>query len=121
SLVLGTDSRAHISYYHAYYDTGDLRYASRQCMPVGGATIDGPIRLPVRTAGSYSAAAGPLDATPPVTLTWANGTLGPTAVYSWTVVGSETLVVTAGNSCGQAPGVLTVTVCLPLAGVTITG
>jgi len=121
SLVLGTDNRAHISYYHAYYDTGDLRYASRQCMPVLRTELRGPTRLPIGATGRYTATAGPLDATPPVTLTWAGGTLGPTAVYSWTVAGPVALAVTATNACGQAHGALTVTVCLPLTGLVISG
>lgn len=116
ALLLDAAGRAHVSYY-----AGDLRYTYRLCTPVIGGAIGGPDRLPVGTTGYYTATTGPLDATPPVTLTWADGTLGPTAVYSWTVVGSETLVVTAGNSCGQAHGALTVTVCLPLSGVVITG
>lgn len=116
SLVLDAAGRAHLSYY-----TGDLKYAYRLCTPVLGAEVRGPARLPIGATGRYTATAGPLDANLPVTLTWADGTLSATVAYSWTVASPVSLTVTATNSCGEAHGALTVTVCLPLDGVTITG
>jgi len=118
SLAINTAGQAHISYNTLQ---SELKFAYRLCAPVGGVTIGGPDRLPVGTTGYYTATTGPLDATPPVTLTWADGTSSATVAYSWTVVGPVALAVTATNVCGQAHGVLTVTVCLPLAGVVITG
>jgi len=117
SLALDSAGRAHIGYCTA----GGLRHASRLCMPVLGANIDGPIRLPVGVTGHYSATAGPLDAATPITLTWADGTVSATAAYSWTAVSTTTLAVTATNPCGEVRGALTVTVCQPLTGVTVTG
>ncbi|MEM3555049.1 MAG: PKD domain-containing protein [Candidatus Micrarchaeaceae archaeon] len=117
SLSLDAAGRGHIAYDYA----GDLRYASRLCMPVLGAAIVGPARLPVGATGHYSATAGPLDAALPITLTWEDGTVGATAAYSWTAVGTATLAVTAANPCGEAQGTFTVTVCQPLTGAVITG
>lgn len=118
SLALDSTGRAHISYCAGDFD---LRYASRLCMPVLGASIAGPTRLPVGVTGHYSAAAGPLDAATPITLTWADGTVSSTAAYSWTAVGTATLTVTATNPCGEVQGALTVTVCQPLTGVILEG
>ena len=118
SLALDSTGRAHISYCAGDFD---LRYASRLCMPVLGASIAGPTRLPVGVTGHYSATAGPLDAATPITLTWADGTVSSTAAYSWTAVSTATLTVTATNPCGEVQGALTVTVCQPLTGVILEG
>jgi len=118
SLALDSAGRAHISYCAGDFD---LRYASRLCMPVLGASIAGPTRLPVGGTGHYSATAGPLDAATPITLTWADGTVSSTAAYSWTAVSTATLAVTATNPCGEVQGALTVTVCQPLNGVILEG
>lgn len=116
SLVLDATDRAHFS-----YATGDLKYASQLCTPVLGVAVRGPIRLPIGATGRYTATAGPLDANPPITLTWADGTMSPTVAYSWTVAGPVPLAVTATNACGQVRGALTVTVCLPLKEVVLSG
>jgi hypothetical protein len=46
----------------------------------------------------------------PITLTWNNGLVGPSAAYSWTVPGAQTLAVTATNACGEVRGTLPVAV-----------
>ncbi len=58
----------------------------------------------------YTAAYSPLTATLPIALAWDNGTVGPTAVYSWTMPGTYTIAVTAANACGFADTNMTVTV-----------
>jgi hypothetical protein len=40
----------------------------------------------------------------PLAYAWDNGTLGPAAVYSWTVPGTYTVTVTATNPCGVGAG-----------------
>jgi len=100
----------------SYYDetSADLKYAwGEACVPVSGVGIAGPQALPVGWAGSYTATYTPPTATLPVTFTWDNGTLGPTAVYSWTIPGAYTVTVTGTNVCGgEAVGHLPVRVLL---------
>lgn len=80
------------------------------CEPVTGVQVTGPLQLPLDVPGSFVATALPLTATYPLTYSWDNGSLGPTALYSWTVPGSHTLAVTVANACGQARGAFTVSV-----------
>ncbi|MGC9025187.1 MAG: PKD domain-containing protein, partial [Chloroflexia bacterium] len=85
------------------------------CQAVEGVTISGPPVLPAGVEGTYVAAFLPITASPPITLTWDNGTLGLTAVYSWTEPGTHTLAVSATNRCGQAYGAYSVFVpCSPV-------
>jgi PKD repeat protein len=72
------------------------------CEPVVEVTCAGPPSLLVDEEGVYTATAAPITATLPITYTWDNDTVGPTAVYSWTAAGTYTLTVTATNACGQA-------------------
>jgi CSLREA domain-containing protein len=78
--------------------------AAEPCDPVETVAVEGPASLLVGETGVYTATYAPLTATLPVTLTWENGTLGATAVYSWTLPGTYTLTVTATNPCAEAVG-----------------
>jgi PKD repeat protein len=69
------------------------------CQPVEDVTVNGPGNLLTKEVGFYTAICTPTIATLPVALTWDNGTVGPTATYSWTVPGTYTLIVTATNFC----------------------
>jgi len=94
------------------------------CQPVQEVTIQGPVALLAGQAGKYTASYLPLTATLPVALTWNNGTVGPTAWYSWPDPGTHLVVVTATNSCqGEARAVYTVTVgvCRSVDQVTVSG
>ncbi|MDX9955041.1 MAG: PKD domain-containing protein, partial [Anaerolineae bacterium] len=62
--------------------------------PLTGLVIDGPTELRAGEAGAYTVTPLPLNATLPLTTTWSNGTVGATAVYSWTVTGTYTITVT---------------------------
>jgi hypothetical protein len=108
SLKLDTAGFPHISYYRSGYNYGELVYAYRPCTPVSGVIVSGSASLEPGETGTYTATAP--AATMPVTLTWDNGTVGPSASYSWPDPGSYTLQVTATNGCGQAQETFTVTV-----------
>lgn len=92
------------------------------CRPVRGATIAGPAALPLGRPGTYTAVVQPLTATLPLTVSWSNGTVGASAVYSWTAPGTYTVTAVAANLCGQVTATLAVEAfCQPLTGATITG
>jgi hypothetical protein len=95
------------------------------CEPVQTAAITGPVALVTGETGVYTATYAPPTATLPLTLTWDNGAVGPTAAYSWTVPGLYSLTVTATNACGEVSTTLAVSVtpapCRPLQTVVITG
>ena len=80
------------------------------CDPVDQISVQGPAGLYVSELGIYTASHAPLTATLPVSFTWDNGTVGTTAVYSWTLPGTHTLTVTVTNPCGQAVGTFAVKV-----------
>ena len=82
------------------------------CVELTGATITGPVELLVNESGLYSVTLEPPAATPPIELVWSNGTTGTLAVYSWSVPGDYTVVVTATSCAGLAEvtGTLGVTV-----------
>jgi PKD repeat protein len=84
------------------------------CEEVSTVVVSGPALLVTGETGVYTATYTPPWATPPVTLTWDNGTAGATAAYSWTVPGHYTLTVTATNACSAARGIVPVTVCSPV-------
>ena len=72
------------------------------CVELTGATITGPVELLVGESGVYSVTLEPPTATPPFDPVWSNGTTGTSAVYSWTIPGDYTVVVTATNCAGLA-------------------
>jgi PKD repeat protein len=80
------------------------------CQRVEAVAIVGPAGLRVGEAGLYTATAAPITATAPVTFAWDNGTVGPSAVYSWTLPGNYAVAVTATNDCGVAAERLVVVV-----------
>jgi|GEM_PF-371079 len=119
SLALDAAREPHISYHDS--SNGDLKYAYHACAALGGANIQGPARLPLGISSLYTATYQPVTATYPL-WEWNNGTLEPSASYSWTMTGTHTVVVTATNSCSQIQGTLTVTVfCQEVAGVNVSG
>ncbi len=89
---------------------GTHRAVTVPCQPVESIEVSGPGSLLVGEMGRYTATYAPLTATLPLTVTWDNGMVGPTAAYSWTLPGTYVLVVTASNGCGQAVGNWTVRV-----------
>ncbi len=92
------------------------------CRPVLAASIDGPGVLLREEEGLYAASYSPANATQPVTITWDNGTVGPTAIYSWTAPATYVMSVTATNPCGGGGhATYPVIVCQPVEGVTIDG
>lgn len=70
------------------------------CQPLAGAAVRGPYSLLAGQEGTFWAVAEPITSSPPVTFTWDNGTVGPQAIYSWTLTGTYTLTVSATNLCG---------------------
>ena len=92
-------------------------------MPVSGVSISGPQSFPAGQVGWYIATYVPPIATLPITFTWDNGTVGPTAAYSWALPGAYTITVTGTNACGgPVSASLSVQVfCQPLEGVAVSG
>jgi hypothetical protein len=120
SLVLDAAGRPRIAYDKHHY----LLYAhDTTCVvPVEGASISGPGTLAAGQTSLYTATFTPITASLPITFTWSNGTISPTAAYSWTDPGPHTLAVTAANECGSAQGAFTVTVfCQAVESVEVTG
>jgi len=72
--------------------------------------VTGPRALLAGQVGHYAGATLPITTSPPLTLTWDNGTVGAGAAYSWTLPGTYTLTVTATNRCGEGSGSLPVRV-----------
>jgi hypothetical protein len=102
---------------------GDMMVSVTVCQPVEGVEVDGPPVLPIGANGTYTADFFPPTTSHPITLTWSNGTVGPSAVYSWTITGTYTVAVTATNECGEAYGdmMVSVTVCQPVEAVEVDG
>jgi carboxypeptidase T len=106
---------------HGLNDDGDwgpftavfLTVEPYQCKPVQAANIAGPDTLLQGQEGTYTATYAPITTTQPVTFTWDNGTVGDTAVYSWTIAGVYGLAVTATNGCGGASDAFIVSVLPP--------
>jgi PKD repeat protein len=74
------------------------------CEPVQGVAVEGPADVAAGQVAVYTGAYSPLTASQPVTLTWDNGALGATAIYSWTLPGTYTVAITATNACGEVGG-----------------
>lgn len=74
------------------------------CQPLAGVEVNGPHALLAGQAGTFRAAVEPITASLPLTVTWDNGSSGPTAFYSWTTTGTYTLTLTATNPCGAERG-----------------
>jgi parallel beta-helix repeat protein/predicted outer membrane repeat protein len=109
--------------YYDYYNSPNAVGLARGkvcCAPVEEASIAGPALLLPGETGYYTATYSPLGATPPVTLTWDSGAVGPTAAYSWTDPGDYTITVTAANPCGEVGGFYAVTVCDPVTILSVT-
>jgi len=85
------------------------------CVDLTAATVTGPVDLLAGQEGIYSVTLEPPTATLPIDPVWSNGATGASAVYSWTVPGDYTVVVTATNCAGLAEvtGTLSVTVVAP--------
>jgi hypothetical protein len=94
SLALGAGGAVHISAYNSA--TGDLKVASGRA-PLTGVAISGPRALLVDQPAIYTAVAQTLTLSLPITYTWNNGTVGPSAAYSWTLPGLNLVAVTATN------------------------
>ena len=74
------------------------------CQPLTGAHVVGPSSLLAGQSGTFQAVAEPITASLPLTVTWDNGSSGPTASYSWPTTGTYTLTMTATNPCGIEQG-----------------
>ncbi len=77
---------------------------------MASADIVGPRALLVGKQAWYTATYSPPTASLPIRWAWDNGTLGPTAAYSWSVPGVNVLTVTATSPCGVLASSLEVVV-----------
>ena len=92
------------------------------CQPVEAVQLAGPHTVPTGQTATYQAIIEPISPSLPLTITWSNGSVGPTAAYSWTMTGTYTVAVTATNVCGEAQAALTVTAfCQPVEGLQVQG
>jgi hypothetical protein len=107
------------------------------CTALDEASITGPPTTTVGSAATFTAAVSPPTATLPVAYIWEATGLSPvthtvygindTAVFTWNVVGPQTVTVRAVNSCGVAVNetrvitVETAAPCTALDGASITG
>jgi len=92
------------------------------CQPLEEVAVSGPQRWPQGIPTQYTATYTPFTASLPLTLTWDNGTVGPGAIYSWTLPATYTVLVAATNCGGSVVDELTVTVfCQPVEEVVIEG
>jgi uncharacterized lipoprotein YddW (UPF0748 family) len=106
---------------YASIEVGSVRWME-PCQDVEGVFVNGPRRLPLGISGVYSATFAPITATPPVIFDWNNGSSGSSVVYTWTMVGTYTVAVTATNPRGQATGTYTVGVfCQPAERIQVQG
>ena len=78
--------------------------AGSSTTPLSSVAIDGPAAGVVNTGYAYNAKISPIDATPPITYTWApapnSGQGTAVATYAWTTTGLKTIDVTAQNPAG---------------------
>jgi hypothetical protein len=70
------------------------------CVEVTEATINGPDFLVDGSSGTFTVTVDPPNATEPITIEWNNGMTGTEAVYTPTMPGDITIVVTATNCAG---------------------
>jgi hypothetical protein len=120
SLALAAADQPRIAYLDPV--NWQVEYARGTHVPVSAVQIGGPAGLSLGITALYSATYAPPSATLPVTITWDNGSLGPSTAYSWTVTGTHVVAVTATNAFGQAQDALTVSVFYqPLQGAAIAG
>jgi len=90
------------------------------CRPVQAVYVAGPAEVSLGWPGLFTATVAPADI--PVTLTWDNGAVGPTAAYSWTAEGIYTVAVTATSACNALTGQATVAaICYSVQSVTPAG
>ena len=90
------------------------------CYALAGVSVAGPTTGITDTAITFTAIVSPLTATPYITYTWqASGQspithtiyqLSDTAIFAWTVVGSQTITVTAVNCGGSDVGMHIITI-----------
>jgi hypothetical protein len=83
------------------------------CQPVLTVEVTGSTFLFVGENGVFTATHSPPTATIPLTFTWDNGTVGPTATYSWATPGTYTLAISGSNLCGSTGATFTVQVLPP--------
>lgn len=105
SLALDSFDNPRISYYDEA--NRDLKYVGGRCVLLESVEVE---ELPTPQIGQtivFTATYAPLSATVPL-ITWDNGSLGSTGVYSWTLPGTYTLTVTATNPCGDTSKTLSV-------------
>jgi len=102
-LLTGTHRLTATADYYCAATTGPFT-VTVFCQPPTGAVIQGPGTLVPGLAGTHTAHTQPITASPPLTFTWDNGVVGATAVYSWSVPGTQAVTVTVTNRCGQAAG-----------------
>jgi PKD repeat protein len=82
-------------------NAGDAVSVQRQALiyqALTGVTISGDSLIAVDEAASFTASALPLTATEPISYVWDNGSVGASAVYSWTEAGEQTVTVTATHA-----------------------
>jgi hypothetical protein len=102
-LALDATGHPHVSYYGSE-PQGGLKYAYYDGSAWLTQTVESGWNV-----GKFTSLA--LDAaSPPITFTWDNGTVGSSAAYIWSVTGTYTVVVTATNGAGQGIGCATVEV-----------
>ncbi len=118
SLALDEAGMPHLG----YQAENEVRYAHlATCIPAEGLNLHGPADVSAGITTLYTSTYTPLSATLPAVL-WDRGIVGPTAAYSWTVTGEQTLTATLATPCGQVTDTLTVNVfCQPLQGVDLAG
>jgi hypothetical protein len=63
--------------------------------------IDGVSETYTNLPTLFSASYEPLNVTPPITITWSNGTNGANSVYEWSDPGNQTVIITATNFGGS--------------------
>jgi hypothetical protein len=107
SLALGIGGTVYISAYDAA--GGDLKIAVGRA-GLTGVSLSGPRALLVDQPAVYTAVAQSLTVNLPITFTWSNGTVGSSAVYSWTLPGLNVVGVTATNGIDEVTASMAISV-----------